>query len=201
METLEGPATAGPSSGSPPPCAPEPWREGACSGTPTPSCSAGPGGKRPPDRTVVQAPPPKRARPGWGGVPCVRQRIALACTVPFTLAVLTARACEGPNPLPALEVLYLMKQALLNTDDAPGEDAKDGRGTACWNQATGSLTGALRAAWRSARSALSDPGVSWPPPLDSVPDTPGFEDERIREWWRRRVRRYLPEAAWARLIW
>ncbi len=94
-----------------------------------------------------------------------------------------------------------MKQALLNTDDAPGEDAKDGRGTACWNQAAGSLTGALRAAWRSACSALSDPGVSWPPPLDSVPDTPGFEDERIREWWRRRVRRYLPEAAWARLIW
>eukprot|EP01045_Picozoa_sp_COSAG04_P016891 COSAG04_NODE_1451_length_6686_cov_13.172435_6_plen_293_part_00 len=150
----------------------------------------------PPDHAAGLAPPPKRSRPDWVGAAYVIQRAALAMTAPFMFAVLSARAGELPDPRRALGVIQQMRLALLCTDDAPGEDSANGTGTALWTQATESSTASLHAA----QMAFSDPLLAWPPPLETVPPTREITDELAREWWRRRVRRFIPDAAWARLV-
>jgi len=153
-------------------------------------------GRPPPGPAPGLAPPPKRSRPECGVVNCVVQRAALAILTPFMIAVLSARAGELPDPRLALGVIQQMRLALLCSDDAPSEDSEDGTGAALWTQATESSTASLHAA----KMAFSDVLLAWPPPIETVPPTWEIADKRAREWWRRRVRRFLPDAAWARLV-
>ena len=150
----------------------------------------------PPGPDVGLAPPSKRSHPDWVGEDYVIQRAALAMMAPVWLAVLSARAGELPDPRRALGVIQQMRLALLCAEDAPCEDEVDGTGATLWTQATESSTASLHAA----KLAFSDVLMVWPPPIDTVPPTPEIADEKVREWWRRRVRRFLPDAAWARLV-
>ena len=153
-------------------------------------------GRPPPGLATGLAPPLKRSRPEWGAVNCVVQRAALAIMAPLMFAVLSARAGELPDPRLALGVIQQMRLALLCSDDAPSEDSEDGTGAALWTQATESSTASLHAA----KLAFSDVLLAWPPPIETVPPTREIADKWAREWWRRRVRRFLPDAAWARLV-
>ena len=161
-----------------------------------PGCTALRYASRPPPGPAAGlAPPPKRSHPDWVGANHVIQRAALAMMAPFMLAVLTARAGELPDPRLALGVIQQMRLALLCTDDAPCEDSVDGTGATLWTQATESSTASLHAA----QMAFSDVLLAWPPPIVTVPPTREIADERAREWWRRRVRRFLPDASWAKV--